>query len=688
MKRSTWHSILVVWLTMTFAAGPAWARGFGGGGFRGGGGFGGGGGFRGGGGGSFGGGGNFGGGNFGGGNFGGGGFHGGGGNFSGGGLSGGGFSGGGFHPSSSFPGGGGMNRPAGNFGGGGGIGDRPNIVHQPNFNGGGFGIGTRPEIGNGRFSDGGLNPGSRPGLSGGGEGRPGNLSGVTNRFPGAGANTGSLPGLGPARPGAGGAGERFPGMRPGQGGAGERNPGMRPGQGGAGEQRGLGNRGSISDRHQDLENRFNDMNQHWNDSGWHHQQWNGPNGGEINHVGFWGPNGYWGHTGAWGPNGGYWGHSGHVGPNGAWGHSGYFGPAGHWSRNWGGWYNGYGPAWGNGRWNYLWNTYPVAMAFGATMWGLNTINYLFGVSGYVNPYYASGDDGSAGFAYDQPIVGDPSYDTQSGAQEASSTDSTTITPADPLTQTFDTARQAFYDQKFDDALNLTNQALQQAPKDAAMNEFRSLCLFALGKYHDAAATIHAVLAAGPGWDWTTLVSLYANPETYTEQMRKLEAVVLANQSAADARFLLGYHYLTCGHADAAVKMWKSVVKLQPNDALAAQLVQMYAPESTDDTTTTAASPQPNFDKPAYPLDKLQGNWKAKGAGGDFTLTLGTDDKFNWQFTQNGTAQSMTGAYAIRGTSLVMEPDSGGTMLADIALKDDGRLSFSPIGDGQKLTFAR
>lgn len=677
MKRSTWHSILVVWLSMTFAVGPVWARGFGGGGFRGGGG----GGF--GGGGFHGGGGNFGGG----GSFGGGGFHGGGGNFSGGGFSGGGLSGGGFHPSS-FPSGGGINRPAGNFGGGGaGMGNRPNIVHQPNFDGGGIGIGNRPQIGSGRFDGGGLNPGSRPNLPGGGaEGRPGNLSGVTNRFPNAGANTGSLPGLGPARPGGGGAGERFPGMRPGQGGAGERNPGMRPGQGGSGEQRGPGNRGSIADRHQDLENRFNDMNQHWNDSGWHHQQWNGPNGGEINHVGFWGPNGYWGHTGAWGPNGGYWGHSGHVGPNGAWGHTGYFGPAGHWSRNWGGWYNGYGPAWGNGRWNYLWNTYPVAMAFGATMWGLNTINYLFGVSGYVNPYYDSGDAGNSGFAYDQPIVGDPSYETQTAAQDTSSTDSTTAAPADPLTQTFDAARQAFYDQKFDDALNLTNQALQQAPKDAAMNEFRSLCLFALGKYHDAAATIHAVLAAGPGWDWTTLVSLYANPDTYTEQMRKLEGVVLANSSAADARFLLGYHYLTCGHPDAAVKMWKAVVKLQPNDALAAQLVQMYDTEKTDDASKPATTTQPNFDKPAYPLDKLQGAWKAKGAGGEFSLTLGSDDKFNWQFTQNGKAQTMTGAYAVRGKSLVMEPDSGGTMLADIILNNDGSLAFAPIGDGQKLTF--
>src|SRR5690606_10115913 len=256
-------------------------------------------------------------------------------------------------------------------------------------------------------------------------------------------------------PGAGGEGERFePGMRPGQGGAGERlqpgtrlgqggagerlTPDVRPGQGGSGKRFTPGNPNSIPDRHQDLANRFDDLNAHWNDQEWHHEQWTGPNGTDINHVGFWGPNGYWGHTGVWGPNGGHWGHStgigpnrawtrstgigpngavwGHgaaVGPNGAFGYAGYAGPAGHWSRNWGGWYHGFAPTWGHGRWDYLWDEYPAAMAFGATMWGLNAVNWAFGVGAYDNPYYDAPVyvNNQAVVSYDQPIVGDPSYET-------------------------------------------------------------------------------------------------------------------------------------------------------------------------------------------------------------------------------------------------------------------------------------
>jgi tetratricopeptide (TPR) repeat protein len=653
MNRSMGHLGLVALLSLTMLAGPVWARGFGGGGFRGGGGFGGGGfgggGFRGG---SFGGG-NFGGGGFRGGNFGGGGF--GGGSYGSMGrmpMGGGGFSGSGYHPSMS------------SFGGGSGGFNRPNVVHQPNF--------SRPgsEFGSQSFRND-WNSGSRPQIHPGTEGRfglpagsgvrPGNLSGVTNHFPGTGAA--SFPGLGPSRPGQGGSGERW-------------NP---------------GSRGSISDRHQDLVNRFNDVNNHWNDSGWHHQQWNGPNGGDINHFGYWGPNGYWGHTGAWGPNGGYWGHSGHVGPYGAWGHAGYYGPAGHWARNWG-WYNGYCPGWGGCYWGYLWNTYPAALAFGATMWGLNAVAWNYGISSYYNPYYQDPVyvDNQPVMTYDQPIVGDPTYESPAPVV-ADSTDANNPPDApppaadDPLTDTFRAARQAFSDGNYDQALTLTNQSLQTAPRDAAINEFRSLCLFALKQYQDSAATLHAVLAAGPGWDWTTMISLYGDKDAYPNQLRALENAVRARPEDAALRFLLAYHYFTCNHKDAAVAQWKKAAELQPKDNLSAQLVQMYSPPPAD---APAPKDSPDLEKPAYPLEKLRGDWTANNDRGEFGLNLGDDDKFTWKFTRNGNPQTLTGAYAVRGNNLVMQPDTGGTMLAQITLKDDRTLAFNPIGDAQKLTFKR
>ncbi len=602
------------------------------------------------------------------------------------------------------------NRPASGLSRPGGFGNSnlSGVVHNP-------GLSSRPGFGN-RAP---IEPGG--GITRSDFGNRGNLGGATQRPGGAGNRPGSLPGFKPDGglnggrstanlPGLGG------GTRPGAGGAGTRQAGInnRPGAGGAGTQNAFGNRGTPQERANDLSSRFNE---HYGDSGWHHQQWNGPNGGEINHVGFWGPNGYWGHTGAWGPNGGHWGRSTGIGPNGAysrtigwgpngavWGHggaigpngafhyAGYYGPAGHWSRNWGGWYNGYGPAWGYGRWDYLWNQYPVAMAFGATMWGITAVDAMFGVGSYYNPYC------DAGSAYSQPVAGDPAYAQQQTADtsEPATTDPATTDPAttdpnapapdDALTAAFDQARDAFHNDQFDQALALTEQALEKAPRDAAINEFRSLCLFALGQYRESSATIHA---AGPGWDWTTMISLYSGKEAYEGQLRKLEEAVKANPQAADQRFLLAYHYLTCNHKDAALTQWKHVVELQPDDELSADLVKMYSPPAESDTQVAdTAPPAEKVDKPAYPMEKLEGSWNAQDDRGSFTLTLNDDDSFTWKFNQNGKDQTVKGAYTVRGKNLVMQPESGGVMLSDITLNDDNTLVFTALGDKKKLTFTK
>lgn len=451
---------------------------------------------------------------------------------------------------------------------------------------------------------------------------------------------------------------------------GDRLPGGdRFGQGGAGERWSPTDR-SVPDRHQDLANRFDSLQSNWGNAGWNHGSWTGPNGGNLNHTGFWGPNGYWGHTGYWGPNGGHWGHTG------------IYGPPGHWARPWG-WYHGYGPAWGYGRWNYMWDRYPVAAAFGVTAWGINAVAWRMGVGTYYNPYYTTPVyvDSQPVVSYDQPVVGDPAYEQQAAAAADDQS------AADPLTTGFDAARQSFFDGNYQDALNQTNQVLAQAPRDAALNEFRALCLFALGQYQDAAATIHAVLAAGPGWDWSTLISLYGDKDAYTTQLRALESAVRANPMAAETHFLLGYHYLTANHQDAAVKQWQRVVELQPKDTLSAQLVKMYTPEEGD-SSAAETGPPPDLEEPAFPMMKLYGNWKATNSSGDFSLNLGQDDKFTWTFTRDNQPQSVSGVYIVRGDNLVMQPDSGGTMVGTIKLQNDNTLQYDPVGDVMKLTFRR
>ena len=68
-----------------------------------------------------------------------------------------------------------------------------------------------------------------------------------------------------------------------------------------------------------------------------------------------------------------------------------------------------------------------------------------------------------------------------------------------------------------------NDALAKVPNDSDIHEFRALCLFALGRYDEAAATLYAVLSVGPGWDWTTLIGLYPDVSVYTAQLRALES---------------------------------------------------------------------------------------------------------------------------------------------------------------------
>ncbi len=93
------------------------------------------------------------------------------------------------------------------------------------------------------------------------------------------------------------------------------------------------------------------------------------------------------------------------------------------------------------------------------------------------------------------------------------------TPADQASQLFDAARQSFAQEDYKAALDNVNQAIAITPDDSVLHEFRGLVLFAQGNYKEAAATIYSVLAMGPGWDWTTLSSLYPNVELYTRQLR-------------------------------------------------------------------------------------------------------------------------------------------------------------------------
>jgi tetratricopeptide (TPR) repeat protein len=114
-------------------------------------------------------------------------------------------------------------------------------------------------------------------------------------------------------------------------------------------------------------------------------------------------------------------------------------------------------------------------------------------------------------------------------------------------------------------------------------------LFARQRYQEATATIYDVLAVGPGWDWATLQSFYADVSTYTKQLRALEEFARANPNDAASRFLLAYHYLCIEDPNAARRMLKSVIALQPKDQLAAHLLGMLEGNSSPNRPTSGPS---------------------------------------------------------------------------------------------------
>jgi hypothetical protein len=279
--------------------------------------------------------------------------------------------------------------------------------------------------------------------------------------------------------------------------------------------------------------------------------------------------------------------------NGAW-RNGYY-------RSYrGGWYDGW-HGWVNGRWNWPGRYYPYGWGWGPSYgWNWAYTGAAAALGGYYgsyiplaysNPYYVVPVQPVAVYLnYSQPLQSPP-IDVQAQQPAVNPygvnapVPATDVTPAQEDTSPppptmpkeamadFDSARDAFKSGDYNRALDLVTKAIAQVPGDAALHEFRALVLFAQKKYREEAATLYAVLSSGPGWNWATVASLYADTQTYTGQLRALEAYVRANPDDAAGHFDLAYQYLVIGYPDAAIKQLEQVVKLNPKDQLSAGILK-------------------------------------------------------------------------------------------------------------------
>ena len=358
--------------------------------------------------------------------------------------------------------------------------------------------------------------------------------------------------------------------------------------------------------------------------------------------------------------------------------------------NGGGFGSGYGWGLGNG---YGYGGYggygyrPLGWGMGG--WGLGSLYYNSGYLGYSNPYYIDSYGAYGNYNYAQPIP-------------VSYNGSVVIADNDPNSsdELLNNAVAAFQQNDYDAALDIINMGVAQYPDDAVLHEFRSLVLFARQDFQQSAATIHSVLAVGPGWDWTTLSSMYASVAIYTEQLRTLEAFTKANPQDAASRFLLAYHYMSCGHPDSAARHLQQVVKLMPNDRVAADVLKMVAAPEVGQSGETAQQPipQPPQDsaqsapKPIDPAT-LVGTWKAaRPDGSKFDLILTNDAKFTWSFAQKDQKpQAFGGTYTVEGNVLALERKDGGSLIAEVTPRGDAKFNFKMLGapsDDPGLDFSK
>lgn len=408
----------------------------------------------------------------------------------------------------------------------------------------------------------------------------------------------------------------------------------------------------------------------------------------------WGSNPWWNRTAAHGWYGGCWNHG--------W-HGGYYG--GHY----GGWgaYHPPGYHWDDDDWG-------EAVGWGLLGWGLGALCFSSGYNDYENPYPVAPVQTSyaAPVTYTQPITVTAVERTPAEPQQVQ-------VMAEKAATHIEKSQEAFREGNYVAALESANAAVAESPGDGALHEYRALVLFALGKFSEAAGVLNPTLAGGPGWDWTTMVKLYDSQETYTKQLAALEQYVTSKPDAADARFLLGYHYMVCGHVEEAANQFRFASNLQPKDTVAAQLYNLCAVTATP----APASPAGTAEKPAagvetasettpageeralpenlatpviepetLPLEKLDGKWVVdKGEKGVITLTLSNDGNFTWDYTKAGKSDGFAGQYSMNDDGLLVLDSKDAQMVATVAMPADDTLKFiiagGPPGD-QGLQFKK
>lgn len=329
----------------------------------------------------------------------------------------------------------------------------------------------------------------------------------------------------------------------------------------------------------------------------------------------------------------------------------------------------------------------------------------FTSANFFNPYYVPST--TAVFSYAQPIVIQDvvRVETREVLVEGGDPTARTAAPPEPDRQAlsaFDEGLEAFRVGQYVQAMSKFDTALAKLPGDPVIHEMRALTYFALGKFRESAAVLNALLATSAGMDWTTLSGLYGELEAYTRQVRALEEFVDSHPDDAAAQFVLAYHYLVMGHREDAVVMLESVVKLQPKDVTARQILTALGggtaaaveavPPPPAGEAVAAAKPATETEEDAGPQTDLVGRWRATGPDVVIELTVTEDFGFTWNAKpKDQDAVELSGELFTDDGLLVLETEDQGAMFGQVTSEGENRFRFAPPGVSsaeQALTFER
>jgi tetratricopeptide (TPR) repeat protein len=343
--------------------------------------------------------------------------------------------------------------------------------------------------------------------------------------------------------------------------------------------------------------------------------------------------------------------------------------------------------WHHGHWNYGWNShyyhnrwyyhdddnFASGFMWGIAVWSLGNMIYDMGYHSYRNPYQAPPvryDDSKSSISYTEPI-------SVTAAANPPGDEAVTTLAETKSAEAVDRSRTAFKQGDYVSALKSADEAIGHTPGDVTLHEYRALVMFALGKYSDAAGVLNPVLASGPGWGWDTMIGFYNGSEPYNEQLRKLEAYVKGKPDGAEGHFLLGYHYMVCGHTEKSYEQFDKTAHLQPADSIARQLRDLTKSSLPDDGDTDTAPPA----RPApVPSEKLVGTWVSdRGQDGKVTFTMSEKGDYTWSYMNGGKSTDLKGTYGLNDKGLLVLTSDDSQMVSEVTLKDDNQLKFVLVG---------